>query len=333
MRLRTWKEGMKIDKPCAIVGMPIEVYHSHEGLSNSGLKMLLDCPARYYYKYLSGEYEYQEKPHFKIGKAAHCYILEGANEFTKKYWHNPYAKLVKEDIINILLTKNFKETELKKMKVVELKELLLEVMGIEPKEIELTDSELNQVISLAKAIRENPLAKGAFSQKGKSEVSLFWQDEETGIWLKCRPDWLPDNHVNIPDYKTCQSVNPKTFYYDFIKYGYHVQSAMYQEGIRAVFGDEVESFFFVAQEKEPPYISQVYLCDSSITLYGLKAMRNGIEKYIECKEKGVWETYSDRVIQMSIEPKPEDLPNNYDRENSICYAPSFLDNMLAEYEV
>ena len=108
---------------------------------------------------------------------------------------------------------------------------------------------------------------------------------------------------------------------------------MYQEGIRAVFGDEVESFFFVAQEKEPPYISQVYLCDSDITLYGLKAMRNGINKYIECKEKGVWETYSDRVIQMSVEPKPEELPNNYDRENSICYAPSFLDNMLAEYEV
>ena len=43
MRLRTWKEGMKIDKPCAVVGMPIEVYHAHEGLSNSGLKMILDC--------------------------------------------------------------------------------------------------------------------------------------------------------------------------------------------------------------------------------------------------------------------------------------------------
>ena len=51
------------------------------------------------------------------------------------------------------------------------------------------------------------------------------------------------------------------------------------------------------------------------------------------QRKGVWETYSDRVIQMSIAPKPEDLSTNYDRENSICYAPSFLDNMLAEYEV
>ena len=333
MRLRQWKEGMKIDKPCAVVGMPIEVYHAHEGLSNSGLKMILDCPARYYYKYLSGEYEYQEKPHFKIGKAAHCYILEGANEFTKKYWHNPYAKLVKEDIINILLTKNFKETELKKMKVVELKELLLEVMGIEPKEIELTDSELNQVISLAKAIRENPLAKGAFSQKGRSEVSLFWRDEETGVMLKCRPDWLPKNHKDIPDYKTCEAVEPEKFYDAVFKYGYHIQSAMYQEGIRNVFGDEVKHFFFVGQEKEPPFISQVFLLDPAHILYGEKAMRLGIRKYIECMEKGIWETYSNRVIYLSIAPKPDDLPTNYDRENSVCYAPAYLDKMLARYEL
>lgn len=331
VRIKKYKEGMKMTYPCAIADMPSEVYHAHKGLSNSGLKMLLDCPARYYYKYLSGEYEAKEKPHFKIGKAAHCYILEGSKAFQEKYWHNPYENLLKDDVIKILNDNGYEDTKGKK--VDELKETLLDVMGVQKREIELTDNELNQVVSLARAINQNPLAKGAFSQKGKSEVSLFWRDERTGIILKCRPDWLPDNHINVPDYKTCQSVNPATFYSDFIKYGYHIQSAMYQEGIKAVFGDEVESFFFVAQEKEPPYISQVYLCDSTITLYGKKAMNFGIDRYIECKEKGLWETYSDKVIQMSIEPKPEELPTNYDRENSICYAPAYLDNLLSKYEV
>lgn len=331
MRIRKWREGMKIDKPCAISGMPIEVYHSLPALSNSGLKTLLDCPARYYYKYLSGEYEYQEKPAFKIGKAAHCYILEGQKAFYEKYWHNPYKNLLKEDMVKILLNKGFKQSDLN-LKADELRELLLEATGIEKREIELNENELNQVVSLARAIKKDPLARGAFAQKGKSEVSLFWQDE-SGVWLKCRPDWLPDNRQRVPDYKTCQSVNPATFYSDFIKYGYHVQCAMYREGIRKVFGEEVESFFFVAQEKEPPYISQVYLCDSEITLFGEKAMRLGIEKYIECREKGIWETYSDKVIQMSIAPKPEELPTNYDKENSICYAPAYLDSLLSKYEV
>ena len=76
-----YKEGMEIKPPCIIRGMPSDVYHSIEGLSNSGLKMLLDCPARYYFKYLSGEYEAKEKPSFKIGKACHTYTLEGQEVF------------------------------------------------------------------------------------------------------------------------------------------------------------------------------------------------------------------------------------------------------------
>ena len=45
-----YEEGMEIKPPCIIRGMSVEVCfnHSIEGLSNSGLKMLLDCPARYY---------------------------------------------------------------------------------------------------------------------------------------------------------------------------------------------------------------------------------------------------------------------------------------------
>ena len=62
-----YKEGMKIEKNCSIRGMPNDIYHKKPALSNAGLKTLLDCPAKYYYKYLSGEYGPKEKPHFKIG--------------------------------------------------------------------------------------------------------------------------------------------------------------------------------------------------------------------------------------------------------------------------
>ena len=79
-----YKEGMQITEPCIVRGIPIDVYHKMPALSNSGLKMLLDCPARYYYKYLSGEYEAKEKPSFKIGKACHCYILDGNESLCKK---------------------------------------------------------------------------------------------------------------------------------------------------------------------------------------------------------------------------------------------------------
>lgn len=326
-----YKEGMEIKPPCIIRGMPSEVYHSIEGLSNSGLKMLLDCPARYYFKYLSGEYEAKEKPSFKIGKACHTYILEGQEVFENTYWHNPYSDYTKKEIVRILQEKFGYDCTIEKYLLTDLMEMLLVSEGIEPKEIHLTKNELNQVIGTARAIKSNKHALAAFSQKGESELSIFWQDENTGVLLKCRPDYLPYDCKLVPDYKTASSVNPNTFYGDFIKFGYHVQAAMYKEGIKAVAGIDVDSFFFVAQEKEPPYITQVFIQDDGIINYGYKAVRKAIATYLECKEKGYWDTYSNHIIQMSLEPKPEDLPTNFDKEKSVCYAPYYIDSILAQY--
>lgn len=334
-----YKKNMAIDKPCIIRNMPIDVYHSVKGLSNSGIKTLLDCPAKYYYKYLSGEYEPKEKPQFKIGKACHTYILEGKETFEKIYWHNPYSSAKKEDLVKILQNKFGYDCSIKKYLVNDLIELLLDNEQIERKQIELNYSELNQVISIGRAINNNKYAKNAFSQKGESELSIFWQDEETGIWLKCRPDFLPYDCKLVPDYKTCASANPQTFYGDFIKYGYHIQSALYRIGIYEVTKYlldnpiEVESFFFVAQEKEPPYITQVYLPDMSIVDFGEKSLKLGIQKYQNCIKTGIWETYSDRIIEMSIQEKPDDILNNFDSKNAICYAPKWVDSELTKYEV
>lgn len=331
MKIIDYEPGMLIMKPCAIRGMPIDVYHKHPALSESGLKTLLDCPARYYYKYISGEYEYKEKPSFKIGKACHKYILEGENAFKKEYWHNPYSEYTKPEILRILKEK-YNYNAPKTMPVSDLMDILLKNEGIEPSPIHLNKNELNQVIGTARAIKNNKKAYNAFHQKGESEISLFWIDEETGILLKCRPDFLPKDHKLVPDYKTCQSVNPNVFYGDFVKYGYHIEAAMYMQGIYEVFGDEVETFFFVAQEKEPPYITQVFVPDTGIITYGEKAVRLGIKKYIECQEKGFWGAYSEDVIEMTIVPKPDDLIGNFDRSTSVCYAPRWIDYELLKYE-
>lgn len=324
-----YKEGMKITKPCIIRGMPNEVYHSSIGLSTSGLKMLLDCPAKYFYKYLSGEYEAKEKPHFKIGKACHCYILEGQKEFERIYWHNPYAKMTKEDLNNELVKMGY--TVFKTATKDKLMQEILELNGITQKEVELDSNELNQVIGVSRAINNNKYAKSAFSQDGESELSLFWQDEESDLWLKCRPDFLPYDCKLVPDYKTCQSANPNTFYGDFIKYGYHVQAAQYRTGIKSVTGIDVESFFFVAQEKEPPFITQVYLPDMHIVDYGVKAVKKALSLYQECQQKGFWDTYSDGIITMSLDLKPDDVLGNYDASENIAYAPYWVDKELTKY--
>lgn len=361
-----WQKDMKIKSPCIIRAMPSEVYHSIEGLSTSGLKILLDCPAKYYYKYLSGEYEPKEKPAFKIGKACHKYILEGSDAFQKEYWHNPYSDCNKTEILDILRDKcrllfspdlkymplkgrskifnypklmrlikalqaKYGNKSLKDYIISDLYKILFILDDINSAGIELNKNELNQVIGTARAIKSNQYALKAFSQTGESELSIFWIDEESGLLLKCRPDFLPYDCKLVPDYKTASSVNPQSFFSDFIKFGYHIQAAMYKEGIKAATGIEVEEFFFIAQEKEPPFITQVYLPPNPLIEYGYKGMRKAINTYLECKDKGFWDTYSDHIIQMSLDPKPDDLAGNFDKENSICYAPYFIDSILAQY--
>lgn len=334
-KIKNYKKGMKITKPCIIRGMPDSVYHSEIGLSTSGLKMLLDCPAKYYHKYLSGEFKQKEKPHFKIGKACHTYILEGQKIFEEKYWHNPYKNLLVEEIkAQLDLFKiSYKSIDKKDF----LMDLLLSHIGIKQEGVELDNNELNQIVSIGRSINNNEFAKNAFSQEGESELSIFWVDETSGLWLKCRPDFLPYNCKDVPDYKTCTSANPRTFYSDFIKFGYHLQAANYRAGINAIIQyfnldlSGVESFFFIAQEKEPPFITQVYYPDMNIIDYGDKAIRKAINIYADCINKEFWDTYSNHIVEMSLLAKPEDLIEDYDQDNAIVYAPFWVDKELLKY--
>ena len=163
-KILNYKEGMEIKKPCAIRNMPNEVYHKMPALSNSGLKTLLDCPAKYYYKYLSGEYVYKEKPSFKIGKAAHMYLLEGRKKFEEIYWHNPYSELKKEELVQVLKTFGYDDS-IKKYTVVELNELLLDKAEITPKQIHLTSSELNQIVCMARREKAKSVFFGRMSER------------------------------------------------------------------------------------------------------------------------------------------------------------------------
>lgn len=333
--IKDYKPNMKITKPCIIRNMPDAVYHSTIGLSTSGLKLILDCPATYFDKYLSGTYIEEEKPCYKIGKACHKYILEGAEAFNKIYWLNPFCKMVKDDLKAELAKRKIKFNPKDKNET--FIELLLIADNIERKEIELDNNELNQIVGVSRAIYNDKHAKNAFSQEGESELSLFWIDEETGEWMKCRPDFLPYDCLNIPDYKTCTSAKPEKFSSDFINLGYYIQAAQYRTGIYEVTKYllnepiEVKNFFFVAQEKKRPFITQVYLPEMNIVDYGYKAIRKAINIFLECQQAEVWQTYSDGIITISLDIKPEELAGNYDTEENIVYLPRWVDSELTKY--
>ena len=93
------------------------------------------------------------------------------------------------------------------------------------------------------------------------------------------------------DYKTAQSAQTDRFVHDMIRYGYHLQAAMYTEGVmkhkRLKYRPD---FIFVVQEKTPPYSANVIYVpsDSSVMMYGDEKFREFIGILHQCKLTDNW---------------------------------------------
>jgi len=173
----------------------------------------------------------------------------------------------------------------------------------------LTD-EFCEVVAMEAAIREHPLARALFDpERGRPERSLFWQDDEFGIWRRARLDWLPDvragRRLIIGDYKTASAVDPESIRKAVANYGYHIQAAQYTDAARAVL-DADPAFLLVFQMKDPPYLVNVAELDDDAIRAGRARLRDACEIFRDCTETGIWPGYEaatdDGITYVSLPP-------------------------------
>lgn len=279
---------VKIDKP-GLYEVSAEDYHRTEicvgpSISSSGLRAVLDCPAKYWFNSpLNPERPPESSaPHFTLGKAAHDLVLDGAA------WPNRYH----------VLPEGFTRAASKKF--------ASEIQAADEAEaagkILLKHDDHIAVMGMAEAIKRHPIHKAL--GRGKAEPTLVWQDTETGVWLRCRPDFLPTNNRAVPDYKTTTSARPEDFSRSVADYGYHQQAALYLDGIEAVFGPlpdgKSRQFYFIAQEKTPPYIVQPFALDQETVEWGRRLNRKAIRTFARCLESGRWPGYADDFVTVGL---------------------------------
>ena len=69
--IKPYTPGMQITEPCYVTDMPADVYHAHDSISNTGLKLMMRSPAHY---------KYQERKEstraMVLGSALHMACLE-----------------------------------------------------------------------------------------------------------------------------------------------------------------------------------------------------------------------------------------------------------------
>lgn len=265
-----------------VYDMPEDVYHRDPvpggSLSSSGAKKLLppNCPARFAY---DRAHPPQPTHAMEIGTAAHKLVL-GIG-----------AQLVLVDAKNYQ-TKAAQETR-----------DAARAAGKVP----LLPQELAQAQAMAAAVRAHPVAAALFDPDGGApERSLFWQDPQTGVWLRSRLDWLPHQvrawgqRMVITDLKSAAAADKASVTKAMHNYGYFQQAPFYSDGVRALGLDDDPAFVFVFVESAPPHLVSVNQLDDEAMEAGRAQNRIAIERYRDCKEAGVWPGYPEEIETISL---------------------------------
>lgn len=255
-------------------GLDEQVYHAHPtSLSVTGAKTLLRAPALYHYE----RQHPRHKDVFDFGKAAHQKVLGVGAEIVVHEFDPAKVKSPKS-------TNAWKDQQAEVRATGGV--LLL------PEENERLDAMVVQ-------LRQHRMANRLLTE-GQPEVSAFCVDEATGVLRRSRFDWHEPSGILV-DYKTTICSEPDAFARSAKTFGYHMQSAWYQD-IALDLGIAVRGFVFIAQEKEPPYLVSVVQLDEDSDELGRHRNRRALEMFRDCTESGIWPGYTpdDEITSISL---------------------------------
>lgn len=163
----------------------------------------------------------------------------------------------------------------------------------------LDSKEWDLLENMLLAVKAHPDANALLSAKGIAEETFVWQDPDTGVICKCRPDkrlleapaGLPDGMVL--DWKTARSCERRDLRNSIAEYRYHVQAAFYLDGIRAVLGHDVGPFVHAFIEKGNRFRVVLGVVGEHSIEEGRKAYKAELAKIAECQKDNVWPGFVD----------------------------------------
>lgn len=148
------------------------------------------------------------------------------------------------------------------------------------------------------ALMRDPYIAELFAE-GDSEVTLRWNDEETGLCCKARADRWNRRMRFMVDLKSTEDASPREFGRSVVNYGYDITHAHYSEGAKAC-GEPIEQYLIVAQEKKAPYLAAVYELDTPAESRGYEIRHRSMATMAECLRSGIWPGYPRGAQPLSL---------------------------------
>ncbi|EKY9593268.1 exodeoxyribonuclease VIII [Salmonella enterica] len=253
-------------QPGIYYDIPNEAYHAGPGVSKSQLDDIADTPAIYLWR-KNAPVDTEKTKSLDTGTAFHCRVLE-PEEFSKRFIiapeFNRRTSAGKEE------EKTFLEECVRTGRTV------------------LTAEEGRKIELMYQSVMALPLGQWLVESAGYAESSVYWEDPETGILCRCRPDKIIPEFHWIMDVKTTADIQRfRTAYYD---YRYHVQDAFYSDGYRAQFG-EIPTFVFLVASTTAEcgrYPVEIFMMGEDAKLAGQREYRRNLQTLAECLNNDEW---------------------------------------------
>jgi PDDEXK-like domain of unknown function (DUF3799) len=118
----------------------------------------------------------------------------------------------------------------------------------------ITIGELASIVAMSRSLALEPLVNAGLL-RGQIEVSGFWKDQETGLWIKVRPDVIPTASGDYVDLKTAQDVTTPALQSAIRSRAYHQQGALVWEVVEAL-EQPFESFVLMFIETSAPWCAR-----------------------------------------------------------------------------
>lgn len=255
-------------------------YHASPAISASWLKLLTRSPRHLWHAYINPDRKPSEQTlAMQLGSLTHTLILE------------PSLLDVEYAIVTEGIDKRSKDG----------KALFAEIEASGRTAVK--ESDYKQCLAYANALLSNEdFIELRRDVVALNEKTFHWDDSETGLACKMRPDTLiaPCDRYPfgvITDVKTAADASPETFGRQLFNLGYHIQAAHNAAGLMEIYGTkEPPKFVFEVVEKEEPYMTQCYTVPDDVLLYGFEERARLMDIAADCFQRNEWPGYDKELI-------------------------------------
>ena len=163
----------------------------------------------------------------------------------------------------------------------------------------LPEADYASVLGMRDAVLRHPRARSLFEGRGELEVTGVWEDPETGVLCKIRPDRLVERANLSVNLKSTRDASPWVFGSDAARRGYHRREAFYRRGLAAL-GIECTASALVTVESAPPYSVACYLIDEDHLQVADTEVRRLLDHFKYCEAEDYWPGYGDEFLTLRL---------------------------------